>query len=132
MQCLYVDTSAWLAYANRSDPDHSKIRQALQSFQGRLVTSNFVFDETVTLSCLRLGHAVATRVGEVLLDPTLVDLIGVTPGDEAVAWSLFLHRSAQGYSYTDCTSLVVLKRLGLRRVAALGEVFRREGLEQVP
>ncbi len=36
------------------------------------------------------------------------------------------------YSFTDCTSFVLLRRLGLDRVAALDEDFRREGFELVP
>jgi predicted nucleic acid-binding protein len=51
MERAFVDTSAWFAYANRLDPDHTRIHTVLPTFQGRLVTSNFVFDETVTL-CL--------------------------------------------------------------------------------
>ena len=51
MERAFVDTSAWFAYANREDPDHQRTRNILQTFQGRLLTSNFIFDETVTL-CL--------------------------------------------------------------------------------
>ena len=54
MKRAFVDTSAWFAYANRHDPDHQRIRTVLQTFQGRLVTSNFIFDETVTLCLYRL------------------------------------------------------------------------------
>ena len=52
MERAFVDTSAWFAYANREDPDHQRIRNVLQTFQGRLLTSNFIFDETVTLACI--------------------------------------------------------------------------------
>ena len=69
MERAFVDTSAWFAYANRQDPDHQRIRTVLQTFQGRLITSNFIFDETVTLCLYRLGHQVAATVGEVLRDP---------------------------------------------------------------
>lgn len=78
----FVNTSAWFAYVNRLDPDHTRIRSVFQTFQGRLVTPNFIFDETVTLCLYRLGYQAATRVGEVLLDPTVVDLLRLTPDDE--------------------------------------------------
>ena len=68
MERAFVDTSAWFAYANRHDPDHARIRSVLQTFAGQLVTSNFIFDETVTLCLYRLGHQVAAKSGEVLLD----------------------------------------------------------------
>jgi predicted nucleic acid-binding protein len=66
MAHAFVDTSAWFAYVNRLDPNHTRIRSLLQTFQGRLVTSNFIFDETVTLCLYRLAYRVAAMVGEVL------------------------------------------------------------------
>jgi predicted nucleic acid-binding protein len=70
-----VDASAWFAYVNRLDPNHKRLRSLFQTFQGRLVPSNFSFDETV-ISCLyQLGYGVATMVGEVLLGPAVVDLL---------------------------------------------------------
>ena len=127
MAHAFVDTSAWFAYVNRLDPDHTRIRSLFQTFQGRLVTSNFIFDETVTLSLYRLGYQVAARVGGVLLDPTVVDLLRLTPNDEHRAWALFLARPDKTYSYTDCTSFVAMRRLALQRAIAIDMDFQREG-----
>lgn len=126
-----MDTSAWLAYANRSDSAHHAVRDALKDFEGRLVTSNFVFDETVT-ACRRLGHAVAVLVGGLLRDPEVVDLVRVTGDDERDAWDLFQRRPDKSYSFTDCTSFVLMRKLGLQRVATLDADFAREGFEVVP
>jgi predicted nucleic acid-binding protein len=131
MERLFVDTSAWLAYANRADESHIKVRDAFKHFEGRLVTTNFVFDETVTL-LQRVGHAAAVLVGEVLREPDVVDLLRIRATDEEAAWRLFKDRSDKHYSFTDCTSFVVMRRLGLARAAALDEDFRREGFEVVP
>jgi hypothetical protein len=92
MQRLFVDTSAWLAFANRKDPDHGAVRGVFDGFQGRLTTSNFVFDETVSLGRYRLVHNAAERVGGVLLDRNTVDLIRISPEDEKAAWTLFRNR----------------------------------------
>ena len=132
MERAFVDTSAWFAYANRQDPDHTRIRNVLRTFQGRLVTSNFIFDETVTLCLYRLGHQVAATVGVVLLDPTVVDLLRLTPDDEQRAWALFLARPDKTYSYTDCTSFVLMRRLRLHRAIALDADFQREGFVLLP
>jgi len=115
MERLFIDTSAWFAYINKSDHDHQKVRAILDHPKGRLVTSNFIFDETITLCLYRLGHPTAAKVGAVLLDPTLLDLIRLTPDDEQTAWTLFLARPDQFYSFTDCTSFTLMKRLGLTR-----------------
>jgi predicted nucleic acid-binding protein len=132
MAHAFVDTSAWFAYVNRLDADHTRIRSLFQTFQGRLVTSNFIFDETVTLCLYRLGYRVAAMVGEVLLDPTVVDLIRLTPEDEHRSWTLFLARPDKTYSYTDCTSFVLMRRLRLQQAIALDADFQREGFLLLP
>jgi predicted nucleic acid-binding protein len=132
MERAFVDTSAWFAYANRRDPDHARIRSVLQTFAGQFVTSNFIFDETVTLCLYRLGHQVAAKSGELLLDPVVVDLIRLTANDEHRAWSLFLARPDKTYSYTDCTSFVLMRRLGLHSAIALDADFQREGFTLLP
>jgi predicted nucleic acid-binding protein len=129
---LYVDTGAWFALANRGDPDHRVVQRALASFRGRLVTSSFVFDETVTLCLYRLGRDVALRVGDELRRGDLADLVRVTSDDEASAWKLFRQRADKEYSFTDCTSFVIMKRLGIERAAALDDDFRREGFSVLP
>jgi predicted nucleic acid-binding protein len=132
MECAFVDTSAWFAYANRHDPDYTRIRSVLRTFQGRLITSNFIFDETVTLCLYRLGYQVAARVGEVLLDQAVVDLVRITPEDEQRAWALWLARPDKTYSYTDWTSFVVMRRLRLQRAVAIDTDFQREGFLLLP
>ena len=132
MERLFVDTSAWIAFANRGDPDHEAVAEALRKFAGRLVTSNYVFDETVTLARYRLGPDIAVRVGETLQAPGVVDLVQVTVEDQKRAWELFATRRDKDYSFTDCTSFCVMRRLSLVRAAALDEDFRREGFNVVP
>jgi len=132
MQRLFVDTSAWFAFTNRADPDHKAVAALLDAFKGRLVTSNFVFDETVTLCLYRLGHAAAERVGQVLRDSNQVDLVRVAPEDETAAWQLFRERADKQYSFTDCASFALMRRLDLKTAAALNDDFAGEGFEQLP
>ena len=132
MERAFVDTSAWFAYANRHDPAHQRIRHVLRTFQGRLITSNFIFDETVTLCLYRLGYQVAATVGTVLLDPAVVAVVRIMPEDEQQAWALWLARPDKTYSFTDCTSFVVMRRLGLQRAIAIDTDFQREGFLVLP
>ena len=129
---LFVDTGAWFAYTNAADPDHRRVQAILDDPPGRLVTTNYVFDETVTLTQARLGHRRAVIVGRTLLDPTLVDLLHISPADERAAWTLFERRADKSYSFTDCTSFVVMRRERMTRALALDDHFRQEGLEVLP
>lgn len=132
MERLFVDTSAWFAYANRKDPDHAAVREVFKTFSGRIATSNFIFDEITTLCLYRLGYAAATKVGSALADADAVDMIRVTPEDEQSAWTLFCNRPDQRYSFTDCTSFALMRRLRIGTVLALDEDFRIEGFLVIP
>jgi predicted nucleic acid-binding protein len=132
MERAFVDTSAWIAHANAGDREHAAVRSTLTAWRGRLVTSSFVFDETVTLASRRFGRAIATRLGGLLQDDRAVQLVRPTAADERQAWTLRQRRSDQPYSFTDCTSFVLRDRLGLRRVVALDADFRREGFVTLP
>lgn len=132
MERVFVDTSAWFAYANRRDPQHLMVSEFVSEFQGRLVTSNFIFDETVSLCRYRLGHDAARIVGGVLTQPDEIDLVRVTNQDERSAWELFCNRSDQHYSFTDCTSFALMRRLGLSTALALDSDFSTEGFVLVP
>jgi predicted nucleic acid-binding protein len=132
MERVFVDTSAWFALANRDDPDRDAVRTALREFAGRCVSSNFVFDETVTLCRYRFGHEAAVRWGKHLLEAKEVDLVRVTAEDEQSAWRLFSEREDKAYSFTDCTSFVLMRRLRLDTAVAVDADFNREGFRTLP
>jgi predicted nucleic acid-binding protein len=129
---VFVDTSAWFAFANGKDPAHKAVRDVLAAHTGRLVTSNYVFDEIVTLCRVRASYAVAVRVGALLQDVRVVELVRITPEDERTAWSIFQDRPDQEYSFTDCTSFASMRRLKLTTAIALDSDFRKEGFTCLP
>lgn len=124
---LFLDTSAIYAYINSRDPDHEKIKTLLSSFSGKLVITNYIFDEVITLVKARLGHATAVRVGTILLNSPQIERAWITQADEAAAWDLFVDRDDKGYSFTDCTSFAVMRRLKIKKSLAFDEHFRQEG-----
>ena len=129
---VFVDTSAWFAYVNAADPDHRRVTGALDERAGRLVTSSYVFDETVTLTQARLGHRRAVAVGRTLLDPAVVELLRVTSPEERAAWALFERRPDKAYSFTDCTSFILMRRERIGQAVALDVHFSQEGVAVVP
>jgi predicted nucleic acid-binding protein len=68
----------------------------------------------------------------VLRDPTVVAMLRITPEDEQHAWALWLARPDKTYSFTDCTSVVVMRRLGLQSAIAVDTDFQRDGFLLLP
>jgi predicted nucleic acid-binding protein len=86
----------------------------------------------VTLSLYRLGKKPAQAVGEALLDAREVDLIRLTVDDESIAWRMYCRRADRQYRFTDCTSFILMKRLGIEIAASLDDDFSAEAFQTVP
>ena len=132
MKRVFVDTSVWYAYVRADDPDHKAVKSSLEQWEGRLLTSNFVFDEVVTLVRARLGAAKAERVGNTLRDPDTVNMVRVLPEDEEEAWKIFTHPRDKEYSFTDCVSFALMHRLGLETVLSTDHHFQQAGFHREP
>ncbi|BCB96064.1 DNA-binding protein [Dissulfurispira thermophila] len=111
MKRLFVDTGAWYALVDKNDPDHKEALSFIKNNKIPLLTTNFIFDETITLLRSRLGWSVAKEFGQRLKDSRFVSLISVEDEDEEKAWEIFLKYKDKDFSYTDCTSFAVMKRL---------------------
>ncbi len=127
-----VDTGAWYALADRKDPDHSAVARCLRERAGRLVTTNFIFDESVTLIRFRLGSGAARTFGEQLMSGAIARVVGITRRDELRAWEIFTRYRDKSFSYTDCTSFAMMQRLGIDTAVAIDDDFRSFGLTCLP
>ena len=130
MRRIFVDTSFFYAYAD--DPHHSEAVKFLKNSPAPLVTTNFVFDELVTILRYNFGHHVAVLYGESLRKSRLVTIVRVTPEDEDSAWEIFSRFSDQKFSFTDCTSFALMRRLGITEAAAFDIHFDVAGFLRLP
>lgn len=126
MSSIFVDTSAWHAVSNERDANHALAQEFLTRNE-RLVTTNFVIDETITLTLIRTGYRQALAVGELLWSRQTAGIIWVTPDDEQAAWNLFKQYDDKIFSFTDCTSFAVMARLGLTHAFTFDADFVRTG-----
>ena len=124
---VFVDTSAFFALADQTDRLHHQALQYVQSTDRLLVTSNVVVHETITLLRMRLGYEPALQFGLRLLGETTTPIVRVTPADEQKAWAIFRQYPDKRFSFTDCTSFAIMKRLGIRTAFAFDEDFRQFG-----
>ena len=132
MKGVFVDASAWIVAADGDHPSHAAVVRVMRGARGRLHTSSYVFDEVVTLCRRRYGHARAAKLGIALRSDPGIHLLRVTPEDEAEAWRLFLAPPDKTYSFTDCTSFVLMRRLGIEEAVTLDADFTREGFRSLP
>ena len=121
---IFVDTGAWFASVIPSDPNHSKVLAFLQHNPLPLVTTDYVVDETLTLLRARGEAMKAVAFGRQLLDLQLANVVHTTPQIFSKAWELFRDQPTRGWSFTDCTSKVVMDELHIKRALFLDQHFR--------
>lgn len=123
MNGIFVDTGAWYALVDSDDSDHRAAAAFLVANTIPLITTNFVFSETVTLIRYRLGHEAARSFGQKLKESSFVRVVGVSPADEDRAWEIFTKYGDQDFSFVDCTSFAVMERMKLSTAFAFDRHF---------
>jgi hypothetical protein len=124
---VFVDTGAWFAYFVRRDPDHNSARDWVSTNESPLVTSDYILDELFTLLKIRESHALSVAAGKVLTEERICQIIKITPEDFTRAWGIFVQFSDKGWSFTDCTSKVIMERLNISTAFSFDEHFGQFG-----
>ena len=134
MREVFVDTNGWVGLKHRGDSfwqAATDLNAALLSGGARYVTSNFVLDESYTLLLLRVGHRVAVELGEEIRASRLVTVVHVSEELEDEAWSLFKRYSDKEFSFTDCTSFVIMEEKGMKEALTADHHFRQAGFRSL-
>lgn len=124
-----------MACADASDPAHlgaRAARDAALEAGNVLVTTDYVADETLTLIRMRLGLDAAEVWWQQVDGSSRVrwEWIDQSRGDKAR--SIFFRHRDKSYSFTDCTSLVVMRELKLRQALTTDDHFRQMGFQVLP
>jgi predicted nucleic acid-binding protein len=132
MKRVFVDTSAWYALIDAKDPYHLDILDNLQRNQHNLLTSNYIVDETITLLRYKIGWKYAQQFGEQIYSGQLAQCVHLTESDERLAWDIFERYRDKVFSFTDCTSFSLMKRLQLSTAITLDSDFKIFGFHCLP
>jgi predicted nucleic acid-binding protein len=130
MKFTFADTQGWAALSNKKDQFHQRaltIKNKLISQHTKFITSNFILDETYTLLLTRIGHSAAVKFGEMIRRTPSVEVIHVTESIEEKAWQIFKRYSDKTFSFTDCTSFVIMQKLGITDVFTNDHNFEQMG-----
>lgn len=131
---VFVDTSAFLAFKNRRDALHTEalaVKKRLLDAGKSLLTSDYVLDESYTIIRLRAGHRVAVEFGEEVRSSRLVRVEYLTPDAIEAAWVLFKRYGDKDFSFTDCTSFVLMRELRLAEALAFDGHFTQAGFVEL-
>ena len=121
-EILFVDTWGWLVLADARETDHARAAEEYRRRSGpnRLLTTDYVLAETFTRLFARSPFARAREVSQAILSTASTEFLRlerITPARFEAAYRMRLrYRDKPRISFTDLTSFVVMKELGIRDV----------------
>ena len=135
MTRLFVDTAGWMAMADAKDPVHRAsitFRDQALEHNSVLVTSNYIVDETLTLLRMRLGIDAAEQWWGQVAESPRCRMEWITPEQCQKALHLFFRWRDQQFSFTDCTSFVLMRELKIESVLTSDHHFVIAGFHKFP
>jgi len=134
---IFIDASALVAYYNVDDLHHVEASEAFRKIEKgeipltRFFTTDYILDETVTfIECILNRHELALSVGEALLTSPFTTLLRIDEESFREAWNYF--KDNKGYSFTDCTSFTIMKKLGITNAFTFDKHFKSAGFQTFP
>ncbi len=132
---IYIDTGAFVARYLAKDQYHElavAFWDTLRVKQERLITSNFVLNETATILGRRAGYGFAAKRLQAVYASNILQIWRPDQDDElrAIAW--FAKFSDQEVSFTDCISFVLMQRGDIQRVFTFDRNFDVAGFKRFP
>lgn len=135
---IFVDTSAFLALVNEKDVNHIAAARFLEDIKDgkvkvkKIITSNYIMDETLTRIRYAVGHKEAVRWGKDILASRVVEKIEVGREIFELAWKLFETYEDKVLSFTDCTSFAIMKKNGIEKAFSFDGDFKSIGFVLLP
>jgi uncharacterized protein len=139
MEAIFVDTSAWDAIEDSGDRYHAaalRFKEELAQQRARLYVTNFVLDECYTLLLYNVGYARTVafkRAIDLMQAAGILVVVHISEALEQAAWAVFERfNQDKEWSFTDCTTKVVMENLGISQVFAFDHHFDQMGFLRRP
>ncbi len=122
---IFLDSSLFCAYKNKSDVHHENSVKIIEAIShqdhGRPVTTDYIFDETVTVLLRKTNRSIAMDVGDLILNSE-IQMFGVGKIVFESAWNIF--QKTEKLSFTDCTNIAFMKLYGIEKIATFDKGFK--------
>ena len=116
---VFVDTGAFLAYRNQKDRYHEialkLFREALKGKYGQIYTSDYIYDEALTLALTRTNNiAVAIDMAGVILSPR-IKMVFIDAQLLERSTKTFKQYYGKNLSFTDAVSIEIMNELDIEK-----------------
>lgn len=123
----FVDTGAWFAAVVPWDANHAAAATWFERNERPLITTDYIVDETLTLLRSRGEGQRAITLGERFFGGHVATVHRLSSDEIEAAWVVFRRFRDKEWSFTDCTSRVVIEELSCAVAVAFDDHFRQFG-----
>ena len=129
---IFIDSSVFCAYANVRDVHHKNARKIIEDIiSGKHengITTDYVFDETVTVIRRKANSETAIEIGKFLLDSEIF-IAKIDSLSFQKSWELF---QANEMSFTDCSNIAFMNLFDISKIATFDKGFKNiKGLQVI-
>lgn len=127
---IFIDTGAFIAKYIEKDQFYGlacKVWEKLENQKEKLVTSNFVLDETFTLLARQANYEFSVKVARIIYASDVIKIVRPSHETELNSLHLFDKYADQKVSFTDCVSFQLMKENRLKKVFSFDRHFQLAG-----
>ncbi len=134
---VFVDTLFLIAQHNAKDSNHRRALQAFadllkQDARANFIITDYIFDELATFLMTRVSKHLAIKIGQNILQDGRTTMIQINKDRFYKAWETFSSKQDQSWSFTDCTSFIVIQELAIQTALSFDRHFRQFGIRVLP
>lgn len=125
---VFIDTGAFMAYRNKRDVYHGDavklLRRALQNEFGTMFTTDYIYDETLTLAMVRTGDKkLVDDVSTTMLSPR-IEMMVIDAATWIKARELFFKLFDKRISFTDATTMALMQQKNIPKIITFDSHFK--------
>ena len=134
-ETIFVDTGFLVAMVNDKDKNHDtakKINDQIKNNSSKftLLYTDYIFDEFIALLKTRSFPVdLLLKIGDSMLASKILQRIRVTDNIFEAAWSMLKKYKDKAWSFTDCTSFVIMNEFQAKRYIGFDDHFSQAGFE---
>jgi len=128
---VFADTFALIAWLNPRDHAHAVVTEYLESYSGRLVTTEWVFMELADALCAPDFRLKAAAFINAIRGDSQFDIVEYGPEPYRAGFDLFAARPDKAWSLTDCISFAVMAGHNLSEALTADHHFEQAGFRAV-
>lgn len=126
---VFMDSYGLIAWINARDAAHEQVKSYLESFSGKIVTTEWVLLEFAdALSSSKAKPAAVEAIKRIHRLPMFL-VVGFEEEVRQAGFGLYESRSDKDWSLTDCVSFAVMAQQGLSAALTADRHFEQAGFQ---